>query len=280
MNNFNFARDVWSNITHGYDYDERYGKLKDDIELLFSLIGSKPKDILEVCCGTGRILVPLAEAGHNMTGIDCHVGMLGRLYEKAKRFTNIKYYYADALTSEWGSNFDVVLIACNTIQNIDEPVIINDADAYKEAQKTFIRKSAKALEQNGNLFLTFDLHDNTEEHWNGVPDKEYFLDPETIDMSDNDTDIFGIRCCSISGGYQYDAETQIAHGIYRHITLFPNGERHISDNHWYQRILKLAEIHEWLADSGLEIEHEYNGYHEDPVKENQFNNVVIWAKKI
>ncbi|MCL2772406.1 MAG: methyltransferase domain-containing protein [Oscillospiraceae bacterium] len=272
--------DLWFNFMYGYGYDEDYGNQQEDVNLLLSLIGNGQKNILEACCGTGRVLVPLAEAGHNMTGFDCQVGMLACLYEKAKRLVNAKYYYADAIKSDWGSNFDVVIIACNTIQNIDEPVIISDSEEYKEAQKTFISKSAKALKQGGHLFFTFDLHANPQEYWNCAPSEEYFIDTANIDMSHENPDIFGVRSRSVSGGYQYDAKTQIAHGIYRRITLFPKGERNVSDDPWYQRLLTLGEVHEWLADSGFEIEQEYNGYHKEPIKENQFNNVVIWARKI
>lgn len=33
-------------------------------------------DVLELCCGTGRLLVPLAEAGHRVTGLDASQPML------------------------------------------------------------------------------------------------------------------------------------------------------------------------------------------------------------
>ena len=48
----------------------------DDVELLLSLIGEKPKRILEPFCGSGRILLPLVEAGHEVHGIDRSEHML------------------------------------------------------------------------------------------------------------------------------------------------------------------------------------------------------------
>lgn len=36
----------------------------EDVLLLLSLLGSKPLKVLEPACGSGRILVPLAKAGH------------------------------------------------------------------------------------------------------------------------------------------------------------------------------------------------------------------------
>ena len=94
LNSFDLAnREAWEKILSGHHYDDTFGEQKNDIEFLLSLIGSEPKNILEVCCGTGRVFIPLAKTGHNMTGIDYDIGMLARLHEKAKGLTNIKYHY-------------------------------------------------------------------------------------------------------------------------------------------------------------------------------------------
>ena len=42
----------------------------DDVNLLLSLIGNRPCKILEPFCGHGRILLPLAQAGHEIVGLD------------------------------------------------------------------------------------------------------------------------------------------------------------------------------------------------------------------
>jgi ubiquinone/menaquinone biosynthesis C-methylase UbiE len=107
--------DILGEIEYGYYYDDHYGIVEGDIEFLLSVIGSEPKNILEVCCGSGRIFIPLAKAGHNMTGFDAHYGMLSRLHQKAKGLTNVKYYYADALRHEFETGFDVVLVAFNRL---------------------------------------------------------------------------------------------------------------------------------------------------------------------
>ncbi|MCL2519206.1 MAG: class I SAM-dependent methyltransferase, partial [Oscillospiraceae bacterium] len=50
-------------------YDQKVTET-NDVEFLLSVIGQESKKILEVCCGSGRILVPLARAGHDVTGFD------------------------------------------------------------------------------------------------------------------------------------------------------------------------------------------------------------------
>jgi len=277
-------RNAWQKITYGYSYDENYGWQKDDVELLLELIGETPKNILEVCCGTGRVLVPLAKAGHNMTGIDYDIGMMARLYGKAKDLANVKCYYKEVVTSDWGKDFDVVIIACNTIQNIDGSEDYEkgpEAFDYKKAQEIFISKAAKALKHGGHFFFTFDLYDDPKSFFTGEPSEEFLIDSADVDMSDAETDIFGVRHKFIrNGGCRYDEKTRMAQGVHRHINLFPNGERKIEDELWFKHILTLEQVHEWLSDSRFKIEQEYNGYNKAPIKENQYNNAVIWAKKI
>ena len=42
----------------------------DDVVFALTLIGTKPKKILEIACGSGRFLIPMAKAGHTVTGLD------------------------------------------------------------------------------------------------------------------------------------------------------------------------------------------------------------------
>lgn len=56
----------------------------NDVDFLLSVIGPTPKRILEVCCGSGRILVSLAKAGHTVTGFDADEFMLAKIAAKAE----------------------------------------------------------------------------------------------------------------------------------------------------------------------------------------------------
>src|SRR3972149_2266514 len=86
--------DVEPHIAEIYDQSETYA---DDVALIRRLIGPLPhpahcKDqqwrgrkhlrILEPFCGTGRILIPLAEDGHTLVGLDQAGGMLARAASK------------------------------------------------------------------------------------------------------------------------------------------------------------------------------------------------------
>ena len=213
-----------------------------------------------------------------MTGFDAHYGMLSRLRRKAQGITNVKYYYADALKHEWEKGFDIVLVAFNIIQNIE---YIDNNDTGNQLADY---KAAESLVKGGRLFFAFELFgDEAGEWFNCAPDPEWFVDPDTIDMSDAEADDYGVRSKSISGGCTYDLETRLMRDKGRSITIFPpNGEKHISSDYTaFKCNLTLDGARKMLTDNGLEIEHEYGGYNGEPIKENEHNNAaVFWARKI
>lgn len=51
-------------------YDLLYANLDEDWSLWQTLLETVDGPILEVGCGTGRLLLPLAQAGHTLTGLD------------------------------------------------------------------------------------------------------------------------------------------------------------------------------------------------------------------
>jgi len=59
---------TWYDLLHA-DYDE-------DLGLWLSFAGRTDLPVLEVGCGTGRVLLPLAQAGHKVVGVDPSAAML------------------------------------------------------------------------------------------------------------------------------------------------------------------------------------------------------------
>jgi len=65
-------------------YDLFYGERDDDLPMYrdFALAAGGP--ILELGCGTGRVLIPLALDGHRVTGLDLSAAMLAVVQAKAE----------------------------------------------------------------------------------------------------------------------------------------------------------------------------------------------------
>jgi len=57
-----------------YDADYRY--YEDDLQLIVDLAQDFGDPVLELGCGTGRVLVPLAAVGHTVTGVDISPALL------------------------------------------------------------------------------------------------------------------------------------------------------------------------------------------------------------
>jgi SAM-dependent methyltransferase len=70
------SEDPYAELPHLYDLE--HAGFSDDIDLYLRLAEVVGDPILELGCGTGRLLAPLAAAGHRITGIDRSRPMLDR----------------------------------------------------------------------------------------------------------------------------------------------------------------------------------------------------------
>ena len=61
-----------------------YARWTDYIESLFDKYDCKPRQILDLACGTCALTIRLARNGYEMTGVDRAVGMLDIAKDKAK----------------------------------------------------------------------------------------------------------------------------------------------------------------------------------------------------
>ena len=118
------------------------------MELLLSLIGEKPKRILEPFCGSGRILLPLVEAGHEVHGIDRSEHMLQVLGTRVQSLPSemqprVTYACADVTQGTWPSGFDVVVLGANCLYELATP----------QQQERCIARASEALREGGHLFL-------------------------------------------------------------------------------------------------------------------------------
>jgi SAM-dependent methyltransferase len=168
-------------------------KVYDEMSVYYDLIYSDQFDlgfyvreaknargpVLEVACGTGRILLALMREGIDVTGIDLSEGMLERLREKAKAAGLApKAFRADMRDFSLGKEFSLIIVPYRSFLHL------KDDQSRKSALAAFRRH----LSQNGRLILhtynpsreelamqggyhAFDHEDHT-----GPDGKEYSLD--------------------------------------------------------------------------------------------------------
>ena len=250
---------------YGDWYPEYYDSCETqtyDWELFLELLGS-PKKVLEICCGTGRILLPLARAGHEMHGMDISRHMLSRLMKKAEGVSNMHIHLGDVLTAGWGMGFDAVLLAGNIIINIEK------SSDYKADQQNLIRKAYGALKPGGYLIMDNDGH----------PRPEAFFKTTDIPVTREIlADSKGITACIDYLWSKYDIENQIASGCNRFELETPEGEVFFGEENWLKHIPLIPQMTEWVEDAGFEIINLWGDHYKNPVTENT-HRTVYWAKK-
>ncbi len=102
-------------------YDLLYGSLDDDWSMWQTLTEEVDGPILEVGCGTGRLLLPLAEAGHTLTGLDLSKVALDAAQAKIRAAgltKRVSLRLADMRNFELPQrNFALALIPLNTFMH-------------------------------------------------------------------------------------------------------------------------------------------------------------------
>ena len=246
-------------------YDQKVTET-NDVEFLLSVIGQTPKRILEVCCGSGRILVPLAKAGHTVTGFDADEYMLAKISAKAKGLNKIEWRAADAIQDDWGADYDVVVLAGNILYNI---VSVTD---YAKAQELFIKKAASALAPGGHIYIEYQPggHRITQVEPSSTDDRDWVV----WDGMDSD----GNRGKMILLAGSYNADTRLSNFIRRFELTLKNGETVRQDIPCQKHFASLEQLHGWLKNAGFFIEQEYGDFNCNPVTDDS-RGVVIYARK-
>ncbi len=83
--------------------------------------GGSGGSVLELGCGTGHKLVPIASDGHPCTGLDLSWDMLTEARRKAdERELAVEWVHGDMRDVDLGRTFDLVLIAGNSLLHLQE----------------------------------------------------------------------------------------------------------------------------------------------------------------
>ena len=114
-------------MTHWWQdlFDEKYLRMfaearppmqtEQEVEALLALLEQHcgaPADVLDLACGYGRVSLPLAQAGHRMTGFDLSAFLLDAAKTAARQAgATVTWQEGDmrTLPADWTAEFDAVL---------------------------------------------------------------------------------------------------------------------------------------------------------------------------
>lgn len=124
-------------------YDFSYGDFSEDIDFYENLARSVEGSLLELGVGSGRVALPLAQAGYDVVGIDNSPSMLAQArkrLEGAGRLKGSLELLPGEMTSfDLGREFALVFVAANTFQHL----------LTTEQQLACLRQARKHLRADG-----------------------------------------------------------------------------------------------------------------------------------
>jgi SAM-dependent methyltransferase len=109
-------------------YDGEYRDFSADVSLYLRVLADERirGPILELGCGTGRVALPLARAGHRVTGLDISPDMLARARRHrrvlpAEEAIRLRFSIQDMTSFSFPRRFEAVLIAFSTLALVTDP---------------------------------------------------------------------------------------------------------------------------------------------------------------
>lgn len=123
-------------------YQAQHQNYMEDLPFWLGLAAAQGSPILELGCGSGRVLLPLTQAGYRLVGIDNDAGMLTLLKTQlpSTLHSEINLLRADVARIPLEGQFSLIVMPCNTLSTLT-----------REAQAETL-SSVCALLSRGGLF--------------------------------------------------------------------------------------------------------------------------------
>jgi SAM-dependent methyltransferase len=102
-------------------YHTHHARQSEDLPFWLDLAAQYPKPILELGCGTGRVLLPLIQAGYRVVGLDHDPAMLAELRANIRPdlFSGLNLIQADMSAFNFGCQFGLIILPCNTLSTLE-----------------------------------------------------------------------------------------------------------------------------------------------------------------
>jgi SAM-dependent methyltransferase len=128
-------------------YDLEHDKFDDDVPFFLNSIAAVGDPVLELGCGTGRLLRPIAGAGYRVTGIDQSGPMLSRARVSLGRQFRDRVTLVHGSMSDFsdthGGPFGTIIFGLNGLLHLTDPF----------AQRRAIASAKAALDPRGQLLI-------------------------------------------------------------------------------------------------------------------------------
>jgi SAM-dependent methyltransferase len=258
--------DAFPDLPAIYDSVSAY-VTRRDVQFYSDEAGDAGGSVLEVGCGTGRILLPIARSGHSIGGLDSSQQMLERCRSKLRDEpeavrSRVSLHQGDARDFELGRRFDLVIAPFRVVQHL----------TTIEDQLRFLDSVARHLAPGGRL--AFDVFN---------PNFAALVATDGIEREDTpETKLPDGRWFRRAGRVArvrwIDQVSEIE--LIYYISSEPGGreERHVQsfDMRWFLR----AELVNLLARGGFRVRSIYGDFDRSPLTDKSPEQIVCAERVI
>ncbi len=210
--------------------------------------------ILELCCGTGRLTIPIAKNGHNICGIDNTSSMLEQAKLKASQAgSEITFIEADIRTLDLPDKYDLIFIPFNSIHHLYENQDLFDT----------LKVVEKHLKDNG-LFI-FDCYN---------PNIQYIAEAKKGKNKIAEYTTTDDRKVKIEQTMKYESKTQI-NRIEWHYYI---NEVFHSVQNLDMRMYFPQELDTYLKWSGFTIQQKFGNFDEEKFNDKSEKQIYVCKK--
>lgn len=240
-------------------YDLEFDEFNADIDLYLGYAHIVGGPILELGCGTGRLIAPLANAGYHVTGVDNSRSMIELAQTRAKSQIEaglVALHQADMreLDQLGSQRFRLIFIAVNSFLHLES----------QKDQLSALGEIRKLLDRDGLLII--DVFNPTPETLIRMADRHAF---------DGEWSIEGANTIQRFSFRQIDSSAQIISTRLFYDRASPDGHLTRTTTSYNMRYVHRYELELLLAAAGFEIEGIYGSYGLEPVEHDSEQIIAV-----
>jgi SAM-dependent methyltransferase len=255
----------YDSLAEYYDHVDVY-RNRADVAFFVERARASGGPVLEVACGTGRVLVPVARAGIQVVGMDLAAGMLEvcrrtLAAESEATRSRVELHEADMRTFDLGREFPLVMLPFRGFQHM----------LTVEDQLVALARIRRHVAPGGRLIL--DLFNPSlpflgDERWLATP----LVEP-AFTMPDGRSVVRSYRIAA----RDFFAQTQEVEFV--HEVTWPDGRVDRDASRFWIRYVFRFEAEHLLARAGFEVEALFGGYDGQPYGTSYPGELVFVARR-
>lgn len=216
---------------------------------------NKDAKILELCCGTGRLTIPISKDGYNISGVDYTSSMLEQAKVKASQAgLKINFIEADIRTLNLQEKFDLIFISFNSIHHL-----------YKNEDLFAALKVVRNHLKEKGLFLLDCFNPNIQYIVKKEREQQVIAEYITNDG----------RKVLIKQSMHYESATQINRIEWHY---FINGKFHSIQN-MDMRLFFPQELDSYLKQAGFNVIHKFGDFTEEAFNNDSEKQIYVLSLK-